>query len=98
MCRRAFTMTKHHDSGVPTMTWLSRLLPQSPRLQRLANRNNRTRQSNGRRRMMTLESLEGRTLLSNVVALIAQDPTTGANTLTINGDTHNDAFSVTENA
>ncbi|MGO9107620.1 MAG: beta strand repeat-containing protein, partial [Thermoguttaceae bacterium] len=79
------------------MTWLSRLVPQSPSL-RLAGRNNRTRQGQRRRRMATLETLEHRTLLSNVVALIAQDPTTGANTLTINGDTHNDSFSIAENA
>src|SRR5271157_5181096 len=46
------------------MTWLSRLLPQSPSLPRLANHNNRTRQAQRRRRMATLESLENRTLLN----------------------------------
>ena len=52
------------------MTWLSRLLPQSPRLPRLADHNHRTRQAQRRRRMATLEALEGRTLLSNVVTSI----------------------------
>ena len=86
-------MTKHHDSGVSTMTWLSRLLPQSPSLQRLADHNHghRARQGRRRRRMANLETLENRTLLSNVTAYLA----TG--TLTITGDTHNDEFSVTEN-
>jgi len=79
------------------MTWLSRLLPQSPRLPRLANPNNRTRQAQRRRRMSTLEALEGRTLLSNVVTNVSHNPTTGVNTLTITGDTHNDTFTVTEN-
>src|SRR5208283_239340 len=78
------------------MTWLSRLLPQSPSLQRLADHNHRTRQGQRRRRMATLETLEGRTLLSNVVTSITQDAITGANTLTITGDAHNDAFKVTE--
>src|SRR5271166_6145824 len=75
------------------MTWLSRLLPQSPS-QRLANRNHRTRQAQRRRRMATLETLEGRTLLSNVTAHFT--PATSA--LTITGDTHNDNFTIKENA
>ncbi len=73
------------------MTWLSRLLPQSPRLPRLADHNLRTRQAQRRRRMSTLEALEGRTLLSNVSATVV------ANTLVIVGDQHNDSFKVTEN-
>ena len=75
------------------MTWLSRLLPQSPSL-RLAdhNHNRRTRQAGQRRRMSTLESLEGRTLLSNITAT-----QNGADVVTITGDTHNDQFSVTVN-
>src|SRR5271157_2015404 len=83
-------MTKHQDSGVPTMTWLSRLLPQSPSLQRLANHNHRSRQAQRRRRMATLETLEGRTLLSNVTVSFA------GGALTILGDAHNDSFSITE--
>ncbi len=80
------------------MTWLSRLLPQSPRLPRLADHNNRTRQAQRRRRMSTLETLEGRTLLSNVTTLVAHSAANGLNTLTITGDTHNDEFSVTANS
>jgi len=72
------------------MTWLSRLLPQSPSL-RLASRNNRTRQSQRRRRMATLEALEGRTLLSNVTVSVV------GHELVIIGDTHNDSFSITDN-
>jgi hypothetical protein len=53
------------------MTWLSRLLPQSPGLPRLANHNNRTRQGQRRRRMATLESLENRTLLTGNVTVSA---------------------------
>ena len=75
------------------MTWLSRLLPQSPTL-RLADHNvkRRTRQAQRRRRMSTLESLEGRTLLSNITA--SQN---AANVVSIVGDTHGDQFSVTVN-
>jgi len=73
------------------MTWLSRLLPQSPSLSRLAKPNNRTRQAQRRRRQATLETLEGRTLLSNVsVSVVGHE-------LVILGDTHNDSFSVTDN-
>ena len=80
------------------MTWLSRLLPQSPRLPRLAGHNHRTRQAQRRRRMSTVEALEDRTLLSsgNVVTSIAKAPN-GAITLTITGDAHSDTYSVTEN-
>ena len=60
------------------MTWFSRLLPQSPRLQRVAGHNHRTRQGQRRRRMATLETLEGRTLLSNVVTSFTHDSITGA--------------------
>src|SRR5271157_555057 len=73
------------------MTWLSRLLPQSPSLSRLAKPNNRTRQAQRRRRQATLETLEGRTLLSGVtVSVVGRE-------LVIVGDTHNDSFSVTDN-
>ena len=73
------------------MTWLSRLLPQSPRLPRLADHNHRTRQGQRRRRMATLETLEDRTLLSgNVTATLA--PTTGI--LTIMGDTGNNKITI----
>ena len=75
------------------MTWLSRLLPQSRSL-RLADHNlsRRNRQAGRRRRMSTLESLEGRTLLSNITAT-----QNGADVVTITGDTHNDQFLVTVN-
>ena len=74
------------------MTWLSRLLPQSPSL-RLAGRNNRTRQAQRRRRMSTLESLEGRTLLAGNVTV---RPVV-AGLLTINLDTHSDHVNINEN-
>jgi len=77
------------------MTWLSRLLPQSPSLQRLANHNNRTRQAQRRRRMATLESLEGRTLLSGG-GTVTVLPVAGG-VLNIYADTHTDNFSITEN-
>ena len=60
------------------MTWLSRLLPQSPRHPRLADHNHRSRQGQRRRRMATVETLEGRTLLSNVVTGFTHDAITGA--------------------
>jgi hypothetical protein len=72
------------------MTWLSRLLPQSPRLQRLPDHNHRTRQAQRRRRMATLETLEGRTLLSNVNVAFANG------ILAIRGDAFNDSFKITE--
>src|SRR5271166_6935289 len=74
------------------MTWLSRLLPQSPG-QRLVGRNNRTRQAQRRRRMATLETLEGRTLLSNVTTSF----NAATSALTITGDTSNDNFTIVEN-
>jgi hypothetical protein len=80
------------------MTWLSRLLSQRPGLQRPADHYHRIRQGRRRRRMANLETLEGRTLLSNVVTSCARNPTTGAITLIIQGDTGNDTFTVSENA
>jgi hypothetical protein len=74
------------------MTWLSRLLPQSPSLH-LAGRNNRTRQAQRRRRMSTLESLEGRTLLAGNVTVLP----VVAGLLTINLDTHSDHVNINEN-
>ncbi|MGA8349938.1 MAG: hypothetical protein WBQ29_10410 [Isosphaeraceae bacterium] len=60
------------------MTWLPRLLPQNPSLQRLADHHHRTRQAQRRRRMATVETLEGRTIPSNVVASFTHDAITGA--------------------
>ena len=81
------------------MTWLSRLLPQSPRLPRLADHNHRTRQGQRRRRMSTLEALEDRTLLAgNVVTSIVPAPTGGgARQLDILGAPTGVTFTVTEN-
>src|SRR5271157_472983 len=80
------------------ITWLSRLLPQSPSL-RLAGGNNRTRQAQRRRRMATLESLEDRTLLStgNVTTSITAIGG-GRWQLNITGDAHSDTYSVVENS
>ena len=55
------------------MTWLSRLLPQNP-IRHLASRNNRSRRALRHRRATTLETLEGRTLLSNVTADVTPIP------------------------
>ncbi len=74
------------------MTWLSRLLPQSPRLPRLADHNNRSRQAQRRRRMATLESLEGRTLLNGTVTV---GPAV-AGVVTITGDGHNNNLNINE--
>jgi len=90
------------------MTWLSRLLPQQPSA-RLIGSDRRSRQSQRRRRMSTLEALEGRTLLSNVTTAIYTSATVpypagapalpaGARGLDIITDNHTDVFSVTENA
>jgi len=76
------------------MTWLSRLLPQSPSLPRLANHNNRSRQALRRRRLATLESLEARTLLNGTVTV---SPTSPAGVVTITGDGHNNDFNINEN-
>ena len=87
------------------MTWLSRLLPQTPDHQS-ASRNSRTRRAL-RRRASTLETLEGRTLLSNVTtsvltAVPAGIPLpalpAGGRLLEITTDSHNDTFTVTEGA
>jgi hypothetical protein len=77
------------------MSWLSNLPPTGRNPQRRASNDDRgrTQSGKGRRRIMSLESLENRTVLSNVTASLA---VSGA--LTITGDTHNDSFSITENA
>ncbi|MGC8638399.1 MAG: beta strand repeat-containing protein [Isosphaeraceae bacterium] len=74
------------------MTWLSRLLPQTPGFSRATTRD-RIRQAKRRRRQSTLETLEGRVVLSNIG--VAFSTTTGLATLT--GDLGSHAFSVTEN-
>ena len=65
------------------MTWLSRLLPNG--------RSSLQRATKRRRRIMKLELLENRTLLSNVSVFF-----TLPGTLTILGDNFNDSFSITE--
>ncbi len=88
------------------MTWLSRLLPRSPRLPRLADYNHRTRQGQRRRRMATLENLEDRTLLSNVTtAIVAHELYITTSSLPSNiapppgtpGTPQSVSFSITEN-
>ena len=95
------------------MTWLSRLLPQSPSLQRRATsvRNNRTRQSKGfraLRRQSSLEQLESRQLLNGnmsaglgaftpYLASLASPP--ALNTLSVYGDVNSiNNITITENA
>ena len=67
------------------MTWFSRLLPNG--------RSSLQRANKRRRRMMNLEALENRTLLSNVTVSFP----TPSSPLTITGDTFNDNFTITEN-
>src|SRR5271157_1909996 len=86
-------MTKHQDPGVPSMTWLSRLVPQGSGLHRLADLNHRTRQGKRRRRMANLEFLEDRTLLSNVTL----SGPTSAGVLTLTFDRFSDNVTITEN-
>ena len=76
------------------MTWLSQLLPKGSNVQRRTSHDRRgpISRGQGRRSIMILETLEGRTVLSNVSVLFAN------NVLTITGDTHNDSFSITETA
>ncbi len=81
------------------MRWFSRVLTQSHNLSQFAYSNSsyRTRQRNRRNQralLSSLETLEHRRLLSggNVTVTYAS----GA--LSVAGDTHNDSFSVTENA
>ncbi len=80
------------------MNWVSRLLPHKSSLPWPTRPVHVSRRVRCRRGRANLETLEGRTLLSNVVTSFAHDPATGANTLIISGDAHNDTFSVTENA
>ena len=68
------------------MTWLSRLLPNG--------RSSLLRATKRRRRMMSLEALEHRIVLSNVTVSFLE-PTSA---LTIMGDTFNDNFTIKENA
>ena len=67
------------------MTWLSRLLPNG--------RSSLQRATKRRRRMMSLEALEHRIVLSNVTVSFP----TPSSPLTITGDTFNDNFTITEN-
>jgi hypothetical protein len=77
------------------MTWYSRLVPRSRGRERLAANCSHTRtwHSRCRRRPLSLESLEGRALLSGDV--MVSDVVNGV--LTIMGDTHNNNFSIVEN-
>ena len=98
-------MTNTKIQEFRSMTWLSRLLPRSTNRQRPDGHIHRTRQAQ-RRRMATLETLEGRTLLSNVTTSFffgQPNPNLpalsgGARGLEITTDGLGDAFSVTENA
>ena len=69
-------------------------LPKGSNVQRRTSHDRRgpISRGQGRRSIMILETLEGRTVLSNVSVLFAN------NVLTITGDTHNDSFSITETA
>src|SRR5271166_448570 len=67
------------------MTWLSRLLPNG--------RSSLQRATKRRRRMMSLEALEHRIVLSNVTVSFP----TPSSPLAITGDTFNDNFTITEN-
>src|SRR5271157_1214348 len=75
------------------MTWLSRLLPPSNSLQRLAdkNRSHRDRQGRRNRRMAHLELLENRTLLSVVGTSLS-----GAGVLTLTLDANSDNVTINE--
>ena len=67
------------------MTWLLRLIPNG--------RSSLQRATKRRRRMMSLEALEHRIVLSNVTVSFL----TPTSPLTIMGDTFNDNFTITEN-
>jgi len=71
------------------MTWLSRLLPQTNRLQASALRS-RARLTKQHRRIATLETLEQRVVLSNVSTVLS------GTALTISADRFNNAFAITE--
>src|SRR5689334_21206481 len=71
------------------MTWFSHLLAQDPRFSRRARRR--------RRRMISLEALERRVVLSDVTATFGP-PLWPTGTLVITGDMANDNFTVAENA
>ena len=77
------------------MTWLSRLLPKSDGFPRRAGDEYRirSRRGPGRRRMMSLEGLEGRTLLTTNLTATYDFATLS---LTIVGDTNDDSFGITE--
>ena len=77
------------------MTWLSRLLPKSDGFPRRAGDEYRirSRRGPGRRRMMSLEGLEGRTLLATNLTATYDFATLS---LTIVGDTNDDSFEITE--
>ena len=76
------------------MTWLSRLLPSSPSLNRLADRKYRPRAPRGRNRTVNLEHLEHRTLLAGNVTVAPVDP---FGTLVVLLDTHSDHVTINEN-
>jgi hypothetical protein len=77
------------------MTWFSQLFSKGRNVQRRTRPDHRglIQSGKGRRRIMIVESLERRVVLSNVTTALSP---TGV--LTITGDIHNDSFSITENA
>src|SRR5690349_8342189 len=84
--QRTVPLPRHLDTGVPTLTWASHLLP--------SGRSSPRRAGKRRRRIIHLEPLEDRTVLSNVTVSMDALPST---LLTIKGDASNDSFSITEN-
>jgi hypothetical protein len=76
------------------MTWLSRLLPQTSSLQRHTSAHNRSTKQ--RRRVMTLESLEHRIVLSDVSATFSSGVLTIVSNVSSNPPIGGNAFDIIE--